>query len=95
MMERPPVALTVRALVIGTFLAAACLAGALALTLVGVTATAAAVSAVGIVILIATPALGLAATFLETRRTEHRTALMALLVLAILVVAAGVALLTH
>lgn len=84
-------ALTVRALVLGTALAAACLAGGLALTLAGVTAIAAAVSAAGIVILIATPALGLIATFFETRKAERRTAVLALVVLAILAVAAVLA----
>lgn len=95
MIGRPSVALTARALVLGTALAAGCLAVGLALTLAGVTAIAAVASAVGIVILIATPALGLIATIFETRRAERRTALMALIVLAILIVAAGLALLTH
>jgi uncharacterized membrane protein len=49
-------------------------------------------SMLGVLTLLATPAAGLVASALELRRTEPRTALVALVVLAVLVAAAGAAL---
>lgn len=96
MITRAPASLTARALSTGTVVAATCLAVGFVSTLVGATGVAATtLLAVGIVVLIATPALGLAATFIEARESELRTALLALVVLAILAVAAILAVMTH
>ena len=90
-----PVSLTVRAVTAGSALAATCLAIGFVSTLAGATGVAATLSAVGIVVLIATPAAGLVATVIEARKFERRTVLLALVVLAILAVAAVLAVLTH
>lgn len=93
MIERPPVAGTARALTYGALLSAALLTVAFLLTVAQRPAEARLVSALGIVMLLVTPAVGLVVTFVELRPLQPRAALLAVLVLAILGLATLVALL--
>jgi len=82
--ERPPVRLTALSLTAGTGLSAALLAIGFLLTVAALHQAAGWVSTAGVVILLATPALGLLATFVELRPVQRRAAALALVVLAIL-----------
>ena len=93
MTERPPVAGTARALTLGALLSAALLAVAFLLTVAQRPAEARLVSALGVALLLATPAVGLLVTFFELRPLQPRAALLALVVLGVLVAATLVALL--
>lgn len=92
MSERAPITLTVRALQAGASFAISLFLGALALRVIGSEAADNA-ALLGVLALIATPALSLAATAAETWAGERPTALLALVVLGILTLATGLALL--
>ncbi len=91
MSERAPIAWTVRALKSGAAFALALFLSAIALHLVGHPAADKA-ALLGVLALIATPAISLAATALEAWARERQTALLALAVLAVLSVATALAL---
>ena len=95
MTERPPVRVTARVLTVGTALAAGLLTLSFVLSLARLADAAGLASTVGILVLLATPAAGLVATFVELRPFQPRAALLAIGVLAILAVAAGVALVSR
>lgn len=95
MTERPPVSATARGLTIGTALAAGLLTLSFVLSLARLDDAASLASTVGILVLLATPAAGLVATFVELRPFQPRAALLAMGVLAILAFAAGVALVSR
>jgi hypothetical protein len=86
-----PVSLTVRALRSGGGFAVALLLSAVVLHLMG-SDVANRAALLGVVALIATPALSLAATALETWKRERTTTLLAVIVLGVLTVATGLAL---
>jgi hypothetical protein len=90
--SRPSVRLTTRGLTLGTLLAAAILGAGLALGVAGQSAVAGLVGNLGVVVLLATPAAGLVATWLELRSPRPRAAWLAVAVLGVLVLAALVAL---
>jgi hypothetical protein len=79
----------------GTGISALCLVVAFVLSLVDLEDQAASLSAVGIVVLLATPAAGLVATWAELRRPQPSAAVLALVVLGVLAVAVGIALTTR
>ena len=91
MSERAPVSLTVRALQSGAAFALGLFLSAIALHLVG-SAVADRAALLGVLALIATPAISLAATVFEAWARERQTALLALAVLGVLSVATGLAL---
>ena len=91
MRDRGPASLTIRALQTGSGFAISLLLAAIALHVLGYDVAERA-GFLGVVALIATPALSLAATFLETWARDRPTALLATAVLAVLAVATGVAL---
>jgi hypothetical protein len=93
--ERPSVGGTGRVLTAATTLSAALLAAAFAAGLAALDQVANLLSTAGVVTLLATPAAGLVATFVELRPTQPRAALLALVVLGVLAVSATVALLTR
>jgi hypothetical protein len=94
--ERPAaVAGTSRVLLVGTLLSALGFAVGLGLTFVGSAALAASASNVGVLVLLATPVLGLVVSAIELRRAQPQAALMAIAVLAVLGVAVLVALVAH
>jgi hypothetical protein len=86
-----PVALTIRALQSGGAFAVALLLSALVLHVMG-SDVANNAAVLGVVALIATPALSLAATVVESWTRERPTALLAVIVLGVLTVATGLAL---
>jgi len=88
----PAPTLTIRALQMGAAFAISLLLAAIALHALGYDIAERA-AFLGVVALIATPALSLAATFVESRTRERPTALLATAVLAVLAVATVVALL--
>lgn len=92
---RAPVTWTSRALLIGTLMSALAFAIGFVLTFAGESGAAAIASAAGILVLLATPAVGLVLSAAELRRTEPQAAALALAVLAVLAVAVGVALLAR
>jgi hypothetical protein len=92
MIERPPVRFTVRALQLGELVAVVLFGVAILAHLAGSTGQATFVGTLGVVMVIATPALALVATMVEARQSDRATVLAALLVLGVLTVATGVAL---
>lgn len=82
--------LTVRALRSGSGFAVALLLSALVLHLLG-SDVAGRAALLGVVALIATPALSLVATAVESWKRERTTAVLAVLVLGVLTVATGLA----
>ena len=95
MTPRPPVSRTTRMLSLGTLAAAALLAAGLLLDVVGQAATATLVGNAGVIALLLTPAAGLVATWWELRPVRPTAAWLAIAVLAVLVLATLVALLTR
>lgn len=91
MSERPHIAWSVRALKSGAAFALGLFLSAIALHLVGHPAAEKA-ALLGVLALIATPAISLAATALEAWARERQTAVLALAVLAVLSVATALAL---
>ena len=92
MSERAPVSLTVRALQAGATFASALFLVAIVLHVVG-NAAADRAAQLGVLALIATPAVSLVATALESWTRERQTAVLAIVVLGVLGVATGLALL--
>jgi hypothetical protein len=92
-----PVAVTgtSRVLLVGTLLSALVFLVGLGLTFIGSPALAAFASNLGILVLLATPVLGLLVSALELRRAQRQAALMAVAVLGVLGVAVLVALFAH
>ena len=93
MIERPPVGWTVRTLRLGQVVAVGLFVLAFAATLAGNSEAAALMASAAVVTLIATPAISLAATVLESWRRGRPTALLAVVVLAVLSLASGLAIL--
>lgn len=91
MHDQVPASLTIRALQTGAAFAISLLLAAILLDALGHEAADRA-AALGVVALIATPALALVATFVESVARDRPTALLATAVLAVLAVAIGVAL---
>ncbi|HUG48462.1 MAG TPA: hypothetical protein VMP67_08630 [Candidatus Limnocylindria bacterium] len=93
-MRRPGVLATSRVLLAGTLLSAALFVLGLALSLLdaALLMQPEGWSSLGVAALLLTPPASLLATAIETRRAEPATALLALVVLAILGLAAGFAL---
>lgn len=89
-----PIALTIRTLRAGAAFAGSLFMAAIVLHLVG-SDVAERAALLGVMALIATPALSLAATSIETWAKDRPTALLAIVVLAILAVATGLALLLN
>jgi len=92
MRDEPPAPLTIRALQTGSGFAISLFLAAIVLDFLGHDVGQRA-ALLGVVALIATPALALAATFLETWARDRPIALLATAVLALLGVAISVALL--
>lgn len=92
MNERAPIDWTVRALKSGAAFALGLFLSAIALHLVGNPAADKA-ALLGVLALIATPAISLVATALEAWARERQTAVLALAVLGVLTVASALALL--
>lgn len=86
---------TSRILLVATLLSAFAFLVGLGLTFIGSSALAAFASNVGIIVLLATPALGLVMSAIELRRTQPQAAFIAVAVLGVLGVAAAVALIAH
>jgi hypothetical protein len=91
MNQREPAALTVRALRGGAGFATALFLSAIVLGVIG-SDVAARAALLGVLAIIATPAISLVATALETWTRERPTAVLAIVVLLVLAVATGVAL---
>ncbi len=92
MSERPSSRLTVASLAAGSLVSVACLVVAFGLRLAGAADVADAVALLGVIVLIATPPVGLLTTAFEMRRVQRPTALLALLVVAVLGMATALAL---
>ncbi|HYI23719.1 MAG TPA: hypothetical protein VEX62_13900 [Candidatus Limnocylindrales bacterium] len=95
MTERPSVAWTARILTIGTALSALLLGAAFVLSVLDLDGQATLLATLAVTILLATPAAGLLSTFVEVRRAQPSAAGLTLAVLALLLVATIVALLTR
>lgn len=91
--HRPDSRATVRTLVAGTILAVAIFAAGFVLRLLGQAAASDALSTAAVIVLLATPALGLVTTSVELRQAQKAAAAMALVVLLILGAATVIALL--
>jgi hypothetical protein len=89
------VAGTSRVLLVGTVLSALWFLVGLGLTFIGSSALAAFASNVGILFLLATPAMGLVVSAIELRRSQPRATTLAAAVLGVLIVAVAVALVAH
>jgi drug/metabolite transporter (DMT)-like permease len=89
---REPVRLTIRALRGGQLAAAAFFGVALVAQLLVQEQLSMTAATIGVLVVIATPAVSLLATIVEARRTDRPTVIAAALVLAVLGVATGVAL---
>jgi len=83
---------TSRLLLGGTLLSAACFAAGFVLGLIGLVPTGELMSTMGVVTILATPAVALVSTALELREGQPQAAMLALGVLGVLAVAVGVAL---
>ena len=92
MIDPAPVSLTVRALQAGAAFSIALFLSAIVLDLIG-SETANNAALLGVLALIATPALSLAATALEAWPRERQTAVLAVVILGVLSLATGLALL--
>lgn len=91
MSERAPISRTVRALKSGAAFALGLFLSAIVLHVIG-SDVADKAALLGVLALIATPAISLAATVFETWARERQTALLAMVVLGVLCVATGLAL---
>lgn len=89
--QRPPFAATASVLTIGSTSSAAALAVAFLAGLLGAESLSSVLATAGIVALIATPAVGLMATWLELRRERLAQAWLAVVVLLVLFLATIVA----
>ncbi len=89
------VAGTSRVLLVGTLLSALGFLVGLGLTFIGSSALASFASNVAILLLLATPVLGLVVSAIELRRSQPRAAILAAAVLGVLSVAVAVALIAH
>jgi hypothetical protein len=89
------VAGTSRVLLVGTLVSALGFLVGLGLTFIGSSALAAFASNVGILVLLATPVLGLVVSAIELRRSQPQAAVSAIAVLGVLGVAVLVALVAH
>jgi hypothetical protein len=83
---------TSRLLLGGTLLSAVCFAAGLVLGLIGLVPVGESLSNLGVVTILATPAVALVSTALELRKGQPQAAMLALGVLGVLAVAVGVAL---
>ena len=79
----------------GTVISALCFGAGFVLGLVGLPPVGAALSNVGVVTILVTPAVALVATAAELRKAQPQAAWLAVGVLAVLAVAVGVALFAH
>ena len=79
----------------GTLISALFFAAGFVLGLIGLPPFGAVLSNIGIVTILATPAVALVATALETRKVQPQAAWLSVGVLAVLAVAVGVALFAH
>jgi hypothetical protein len=86
---------TSRLLLGGTLVSALCFAAGFALGLIGLVPIGALLSNLGILTILATPAVALVSTAVELRRPQPHSAWLAVGVLAVLAVAVGVALFAH
>ncbi len=84
MSDRPSAAATARVLSAGSLIAAALFVGSFALSVAGMRAESALVATTALVVLLATPAVGLVASALELRGFQPRVAGLAVIVLLIL-----------
>jgi hypothetical protein len=79
----------------GTLVSALCFGAGFVLGLIGLPPVGAVLSNIGVVTILATPAVALVATALELRARERQAALLAVGVLVVLAVAVGVALIAR
>jgi hypothetical protein len=86
---------TSRLLLGGTLVSAVCFAVGFGLGLIGLVPIGALLSNVGVLTILATPAVALISTALELRKGQPQASLLAVGVLAVLAVAVGVALFAH
>ena len=86
---------TSRLLLGGTLVSAICFAAGFVLGLIGLVPLGVLVSNLGVLTILATPALALVSTAVELRKPQPHAAWLAVGVLAVLAVAVGVALLAH
>jgi fucose 4-O-acetylase-like acetyltransferase len=91
--SRPAVRSTVSVLTIGTLISVGLFVAGFVLRLVGQDAIADTAAIAAVMALLITPAAGLISTAVELRQQQLSAALLGLLVLAILVIATGLALL--
>jgi hypothetical protein len=92
---RPPVRGTAAALTAGSMISAALFVGGLVSAAARLPEFATLLANLGVVTLLATPALGLITTFVELRRLQPRSAWLAVVVLLVLGVATTVALVSR
>ena len=86
---------TALVLLLGSLASAICFVIGIALRFGAAVESATALSNIGVLVLLATPALGLAASAIELRRSQRQAAALAVAVLAVLGVAVAVALLAR
>jgi len=86
---------TSRLLLGGTLVSAICFAAGFVLGLIGLVPVGEFVSNLGVLTILATPAVALVSTALELRKGQPQASLLAVGVLAVLAVAVGVALFAH
>jgi hypothetical protein len=79
----------------GTLISAICFAAGFVLGLIGLPPVGAVLSNIGVVTILATPAVALVATAVELRRPQPQAAWLAIGVLAVLALAVAVALVAH
>lgn len=94
-MNAPSVKWTSALLLFGTVASAVCFAAGFLLGIAGDEQLGTVASNAGILVLLATPAIGLIATTVELRETQPQASVLAIGVLAVLAVAVVVALLAH
>ena len=94
-MNAAPVKWTARLLLLGTLVSATLFGVGFLLGVAGYEEPAAMASNAGVLLLLATPAIGLISTSAELRETQPQASVLAIGVLAVLAVAVVVALLAH
>ena len=95
MSTRPPVRATAFTLTASTVVSVLLFLGGLVATAAGIAEPARLLATAGVVVLLATPVLGLIVTAVELRPLQPRSAVLALVVLVVLAIATVVALLTR
>ena len=95
MSARPPVRATATTLTGGTLVSCAFFLAGLVAAAARLDEPARLLATLGVLVLLATPAVGLVVTWLELRPFQPRSALLALVVLGVLGAATGIALLTR